>query len=880
MQIITAASVELELASGVWTDMYSATVAQNYYIPGSLKWNRGVGENRVMQTGSISFSLDNASEVWTPGNTSSTHFNKLVRGIGVRYSTTFGSQRFHFRGKITDIQYVFPEVAPGDMRVDITADGETSFLGRDTDGYNMATQQTIDVDNAIAAVMTANGSALYSLVDSDQIVPWTYPRAGALGDIIALAATDPKMLLFEDGLGRVRLADMTGGNHASPAHTWGSTTAPIEDITPDWRHESQFAQQSLSVANPRITETANAVLYRHPFNVDNGYIELMPAGARWHLTGRFDILPVTIANQFSQTIAGFTDSGDDLGATMDAAQTVMTTQSNIIGPNGTITFAAGDDIMIDQEIMRVTAATNGGGYQNLTIIRAQNGTLAAAHTWTSPVGRPIFKRSTSVVLTATSSTVSFAMSNVQTFVLTLNHGSLAAGHHIAIDLEVMLITSIVPDFAGSKINVTRAQQGSTAATHAAGKVIYLWAVQAVDDVLGPSYIKASTFANGNPATEDDIVGIPVWGGAAHITATGREFIAAIWNQASSARYLADLVIGGVGLEFGQDLEFTYRKAIPFISGLREGESLAMPYGTNDVAVAKGYLMGSLRAGRMPTPWLPISFHVASTGDAADLLAAEIGDLVRYTGTGTNREKIDDWYRIMAISGDLPDQDYIRLDMLLAPSHLWRNPSRCFYTNFSRSNSITSGLPGLNAFEIQGVGMAGWTLDSQWTTLLGQAHAGQAFPLSGVAAPVAPLVNVGSAEQVVEGTVEGLTSATSTTNNNWNTASGGVGVVFRANSAGTQRWEAGFNRTNSTIVLQNTAGASHTAAWTPTAVAEISVRARANRIQVYVDCKPEPVIDIVSTTYQTNTYAGIWAKRIISVGSGSGWGITDFYAHAL
>ena len=62
--------------------------------------------------------------------------------------------------------------------------------------------------------------------------------------------------------------------------------------------------------------------------------------------------------------------------------------------------------------------------------------------------------------------------------------------------------------------------------------------------------------------------------------------------------------------------------------------------------------------------------------------------------------------------------------------------------------------------------------------------------------------------------------------------------------------------------------------------EIEVVAQANRIRVYVDCAPLPLIDVTSTRFNSQTYFGLCLNRTIAGGGGVQPYFLDFYGQVL
>lgn len=881
-------AIEFELSSGSWTNLTT------YHVAGSLKGRRGVGEDRKFYPSVLEFELDNSGAEFTPGNTSSTYYNKIRKGVGVRFSTTHSATtRYHFRGVVTDIEYTFPDpAARAEMVASIRCEGVSSVLA-EYQTYSFAAVEMGDVDAALTSVMTAVGSSLYSFEDSDYLIPFAFPRQNALVDLVSLAASEFGGLLWEDGQGRMRFkkaSSMVGG-YASPSHTWGSTIAPEGPITPDWRNESQYARQHVNVGV--ISESVVPIeLYRHP----EGGQSLTPLAIRpneiLRIDGEFNVSPVEVTKTFQQALTSFQDSGEDLGQDMTSSATVMVTSSINYTPSY---FTAGDEILIDNEIVLVEEVLQPIPYgQRLTVSRGQRGTVAAAHFVALQDGQNLYWRNggetLDTIFNATSGTMrlSSTMNNSQTIVSTNFgggvSGSVSAGNFIKIEDEVMQIAVLGTGSNGmsvSQFSVTRGQLGTNPANHLSNSLIRLRTYTVLTDVTAASYVKGSTKAQGIPWDTSFLRGAALLTGGDHIHVNGRKFSAFIYNAAPAENaitvYLNELVIGGKGLDYtAAAAEIVYEKAIPGMIGVPDGGAIEIPYGTNDLMLARAFCMGTLRSRRVAAPWIRVKFTANVTENATSCLTADVGDLVRYTGTGTYREKIDEWYRITGIDFAVDEFGIMQFAFTLTPSHYWRDPARCWWTPFGRRKT-TLFLPPT---EIIGLSAATWNTPSQFqlatVTVSDPTYPSYAYADAFYTDAIACL-DVGTADMVVASSL-----AEMTTGNTFAVDSGGCGVAFRSNSARTNYWQAVFNPTQSKVYLWNTTdGKVAEATWTAAATGEIEVRCQGDRIRVYIDCNSEPVIDTTSTRFNTQTYAGMRLKRTTTGSSGDTrprW--FDFYAQGI
>ena len=897
--------VELETAPTVWTPL------TNYIDNKSnLRWRTGVGPNRQFQSAAASFSLNNNTDVFTPTNKASSFFNKLRIGARIRISTTYAAVTdVHFIGAIFNVRGGHPETGRK-KRVAVQVRGLSTILAK-TDSYGMNAQENKDVDDILAAIMTAAGAGIPSTFeDSPRTVPVVVARADPLSDMVAVATADPGALLWEDGAGmRFKASTSMTGGYATPDRTWGPTIKAIGLIEPDYRDDALFARQTMRLSAITVTNETEE-LYRHPFNAANGLVETLAPGAERKYSGVFSAYPATVHAQFTQTITPFVDSGGWLYSDMDATQTLVSTEFQQDEPN---VFRAGSVIRIHDEVMFVTNATVGQsiGHQLLTVTRGEMGTVATTHKPGVAPGPnlPIYHRQSAPTLTAwdpratTKLTTTITSSTVLLSFL-IGNGSLTNGHmyhttevgdSLKIDNEIMRVTNKYagPSPTTNQLTVARGQSGTAAAPHTANAIVQR-VVFSSGDVIGPTHVLSSYHPSGFPATSPEVVGIQAFPGANHVYNVGRRFVAGIRNGSlTAARQISELVISGtVYRETTTPTVFSYERAIPGVPGLPEGPPLQLPYGAENINIARGALYGSLRANRVSSPWLELTFspNVDNT-HALSILRARMGDLVRYTGTASNSENIDDWFRIMAIETQRDGFDVLMFTFTLMPAHLNRRADRCFYTDFNWRNSSTGIGTGLGEFVVEPSGAAGWLNDAQYQVALGfgtfDGLGVTTFPTNAfarnVANPTPALVNVGTNELVVGGVIQ--FSSVANERNTYPANTGGVGYSIRSTSDGSQGWEVRFNRSTQKLILWNSsAGVVKDVPWvTPSTgfFVETEIWFRGSRVQVFLDGAAEPVID-EAAVYSPGggTHAGLRINRTIVSGSGEGFGFVDFYAQGF
>lgn len=897
-------NIEIEFTAGAWTSV-------KQYVRG-LRFKRGVGEDRRPYTSELEFELKNTNDLFTPGNTASAYWNQLVVDAGVRFSTTYsGTTRYHFRGVISDIKPVF-STDPQDVRVRISCRGLSSLLSRQTD-YPMELQASVDVDNAAAAIMAAAGSSLYSFTDSEFVVPYVYPRSDALSDIVAVWQSDPNQILIEDGQGRLASKAVVGTGY-TPAHTWGDTIVPDGDIEPDWRQESRFSRQVVNLASLTPGVQTGVQLYRHPFNIANGYLEQLGPRASRTIAGTFEKMPLTVSDRYGLEVETFEESGYDLWGSLAAEVTTITLFSPFALPKPP--FKPFDDLLVDNEKMLVTAAvsTKAGTSTwktDITVERGTRGTTAATHT----AGAAILVRPSTAVyvslgsvkeMTAYDTTVTFSVNSGGVAVSTSKSG--LSGSVIRVGDELMTVSGPAAAEPTPTWDVSRGAYGTAAVSHSSQPIPGLNPVSAVTfsyqpELANQSFIQASVDALGNQLSGglNSIIGAGLYASAADIYWEGNAFVTEIFNAAyegalgasdTGIRYLVDLVITGSVLEVKENsLPVAFEWPLPGQEFIREGPAIDLPFGAEEADIARCIAQGGMRVGRTPTPWIQTPPFIANHDDnVTSMLTAELGDLVRWTGTGAWREEVDEYYRILAIDGEVSeDNQSLSFRFELAPAHTFRDGRRCWYSEFSWGQlyAVTADVDEaqlLGRPEVQAPGLGAWvnvnasSIEWQRTRPVGHApfeRRGTAIAAGNTPAPA--LLNAGRADMVVAVLVEEL-DITNPSAATYPSGNGGAGLVFRSNSSGTNHWHVFYNRSTEQIILWNTNGGGTvvaTASWPVSRLRsapysgvqypELEVRCQGNRIRVYADCLPEPVIDATSSTFNTNTYLGIHTRRTLPGG---------------
>lgn len=883
--------LELKLG-GVWTNI-AAWIDKN----SGIAWQRGTKEDRQPYVGTLAFSLRNTDEVWTPANASSVYFNMLRKGTEVRLSYVRSAVTYwKFTGFVDTIKPTNPHTGPARLRVAITCKSAEAAYLRFPD-YSAPATTSGRVGALISAVASAIG--LTAVVDAGPTgqlqVPFYYPRANAIADLQGLSFSDPPALLYFDGQGRLQWrqgTNMIGGQsplsagNYSGGLAWGVAIAPEGDVVPDYRNDSQYAVATVSAV--KITPaTVEGRLWSHPLNKTNGAAEPIEGHALRLMRGKFDKIPISLYQGVQTGGFLFVDSGDGLRASVDVGTDPVMVRTSSASPTPS-TFAVGMYLRIENEVFVVdSVSTPTGQYlQNLTCTRAQLGTVKAYHAATTPP-IPIFVRPPQVThpnigqlttLTLNSSSQSFNVditgAPFQAAGATLPSSFLQTNDVIKIDSEEMrlLLNPTATAVEGRySVQVSRAFSGN-AVSHPPGSYVGKRTVGyppiASGGTGGGGFVESADNASGLPATNPDVVGLPAFGTGQSIKYSGRDFVMALYNNSASRRWIALAEIWGFYLaptEVAQ--QYTARLAIPYIPGQETGPGVNMPYGTVNFETVKGLAVCNLFAYRMPSPWLDLTF-TANDSTKASTLSADVGDLVKYVGTTTGGERIDDWFRIAAIAGGLSATEQTIQRFTLRPAHQFRDPSRAWFTEFGLQDGAAAN--SLGDFEVKPATAGGWAGDTDWRNIQQTAADAVTAPNGAYgsnAAPAQALENIGTSDQEISAGVDfGVTA-----HNTYPVTTGGIGVVFRSNSSGTNKWAAYFNRSQSLIYLWNSTDAVvASVAWTATATPEIAVRAMDQRIRVYVDANPEPVIDVANKTrFQTNTYAGPYLNRTI-VTAGTTW----------
>ncbi len=896
--------VELRLDNGTWLDLSPWLDNES-----EMQGNRGRSPDRKPIISTFSFTLDNSGDVWTQANTASAQFGRLRQYSHIRFSSTVSATtRYHFRGVVTSLRSNFVDAGPVHHRVEVSCEGlelllslPKSYQGVTSGPYKYSYLENVDIDDAMAAIMTAVGVTDYSFEDSNVVLEYFAIRGRPLDDWLALGDSEMGGERWFDGQGRPRLkkAENMVGGYASPTHTWGSTIAPEGEVVPDMRLDARFASISMEVINVEpdkyLLPGQGRVVWEYAAR--NGPEKLAPYAER-RFVGRAEEPVFRFLDEQNPNLsAEFFDSADKLRANITSAATELTTESAQARP---VTFREGDQIRIDSEVMQINQVVSiGTRLQVLSVVRGVFGTPAAAHT----AGAAIFHRRRNVALeerlligtvnkrleAAVVGTVSTLFINERmTRLDEVNLGDIIELRYGGEEVAVLSLPVVVSPGVKS-FSVLRGVRNTPIQVASVGQEVNLKVPKYEESIPGQGsgtsvagLTVTSSLTPFGTEVQGQIIASPAFAQAATLRFEGQDFEVRVYNQTSQERYLRNILVYAHVFELKETaITVSLQQSIPGIIGDPEGPSLVLPYGVPDVAAAKAYIAGKLRAGRMPSPWLTVTFSANVSDNTTSILTADIGDLVRYTGTGTYREKIDDWFRIAAVSWVVEENDIWYFTFTLEPAHENVLPSKSWFTTFTWQGA--TGATGLGMFDAAPPGDTGWPAASQWRVfrpLLSEPVNTENFiSAPGVEHPTPPLKNITAADMKV---AAGVTMGPAL-QRGYLVDTDGVGVVFRANSTGTEHWWCYFHVNLQAVVLGNTTdGVVDTYDFTidPNAKPELMVLAQSTKIRVFVEARPEAVIEVTSTRFQGNTYAGPNLDGTILVSGTKYPGIRWFSAQAV
>jgi hypothetical protein len=163
--------------------------------------------------------------------------------------------------------------------------------------------------------------------------------------------------------------------------------------------------------------------------------------------------------------------------------------------------------------------------------------------------------------------------------------------------------------------------------------------------------------------------------------------------ATAALYVTKLQIRGQPVEFFADrAEAAFSLSVP---GLKAGLSIEfdVPFAGDTGNKMRDYAYQELRVGRYFWPTLTLPFRATFDDDVAALLAAELGDLIKYKSPATNifqTARVDDWWYVEGLEYQLPAEmfgEVFECVVTLIPSYVYRNLDAIAYDTFDRANAV-------------------------------------------------------------------------------------------------------------------------------------------------------------------------------------------------
>lgn len=258
---------------------------------GGWSSSRGVGADRQADTGALDITLDNDSGIFTPGNSSSALYNKLVPGVKIRIRTTVissGTTYNVWAGRIQEYQPAFAGMPGAQMKLVCKGNFSLLALAEELDFDTSASRTPSDAFATIivAAGFSTGDCSVDASTGLDMPQHWN-TGANALAQIGTLMPCELGGATYEGGDGKFvfRNREAYLGGYASPDDTWGDNgTVTIESIELDYRWTSQIAKQALNY-NTFVTSAS------HTFYSSNAPF-FVPAGGYVGFFAKFD-LPAT-----------------------------------------------------------------------------------------------------------------------------------------------------------------------------------------------------------------------------------------------------------------------------------------------------------------------------------------------------------------------------------------------------------------------------------------------------------------------------------------------------------------------------------------------------------------------------------------------------------
>ena len=173
---------------------------------------------------------------------------------------------------------------------------------------------------------------------------------------------------------------------------------------------------------------------------------------------------------------------------------------------------------------------------------------------------------------------------------------------------------------------------------------------------------------------------------------GGRFTLRLVNTHSGTIYVTRFGLRGQPVEFYADrAEAEFSLSVP---GLPAGRGLQfdVPFAGDTGQTLRDYAYQELMVGRYPWPVLRLTFMPIRATAIAAMLAADIGQLVRYsdlTYPVGQSAAVDDWWYIEAIQDEIPPDwagETFRTIVTLIPSYVYRNLDAIVFDTFDRDDA--------------------------------------------------------------------------------------------------------------------------------------------------------------------------------------------------
>ena len=164
------------------------------------------------------------------------------------------------------------------------------------------------------------------------------------------------------------------------------------------------------------------------------------------------------------------------------------------------------------------------------------------------------------------------------------------------------------------------------------------------------------------------------------------------NTSGSTIYNTRMRVRGQPVEFHADraeAEFSLS-----VAGLPAGRGLQfdVPFAGDTGQKLRDYAYQELRVGRYPWPTLRLTFMATGDTEIPALLAADIGQLIRYSDLDSpigQSARVDDWWYIEAIQDEVPPDwagELFRTTVTLSPSYVYPNLDAIAFDTFDRADA--------------------------------------------------------------------------------------------------------------------------------------------------------------------------------------------------